>query len=250
MSASQLKKFQELSSDLAKINIELTKLSIEMTQPVSKPVATKVVPKPASKSQTRMTKAEFMAKLTELAKASDGKVAGGYFSKLTLPLKEDGNPFTSLTELANEYMIKVIRSEDPKQTHIYLDCSNMSKPEEAKPEDAKPVQAKPPTSNEKLNKPRMTKAEFMAKLQEYATATDGKVHGGKFSKATLPLKDDGTVYNSLPELAEEYKITVIRDADPKKTHVYLDCTHLIPKVVHDKPKEEEQKQEEQKQEED
>jgi hypothetical protein len=247
MSASQLKKFQELSSDLAKIHTELTKLSIEMTQSVSKPNAPQIVPKQATKSQTRMTKIEFMAKLAELAKTSDGKVAGGYFSKLTLPLKEDGNAFASLTELATEYKITVIRSEDPKQTHIYLDCSNMIMD---KSDKAEPVQAKLP--NAKLPQSRLTKAEFMARLLEYATASGGIVHGGKFSKTILPLKDDGTVYNSLPELAEEYKITVIRDADPKKTHIYLDCTNLIPKVVQDKPqdKPKEKEQVEQKQQED
>jgi hypothetical protein len=227
MSASQVQEFQELTAKLAKLSMAMAK-----GENASKSATSNVsVPKPVYKPHARMTKQEFMTKLTEHAKASDGKVAGGYFSKTTLPLKADGTVYNSLTDLATDYNIKVIRSDDPKQTHIYLNCTHLLDVSQETPE-AQQVQAKPKdvqTPVQPVAKPRLTKAEFMAQLQVHATASGGKVHGGKFSKATLPLKDDGTVYNSLPELAGEYNITVIRDADPKKTHIYLDCTHMIPK---------------------
>jgi hypothetical protein len=128
MSAAQIKKIHELTAELAKLSAEMLNPA-----PAPKPAVRKAAPSPTpnvkevKEKPKRMTDAEFLAMGKELGKDTNGKVAGGKFPKATLPLYM--GKVLSLPEVAEMLGVPVIRSDDPKQTHIYLD---FSEPVEAK----------------------------------------------------------------------------------------------------------------------
>jgi hypothetical protein len=125
--------YEKKASQLAKLSEEMVQLSVKMAQAVpnaaaSKPkqVAVPSKPKQANPEVKRMTDAEFLAHGKELGKDTNGIVAGSKFPKAILPLYMGKT--LSLVEVAEMLGIQVIRSSDPKQTHISLD---FTEPEDA-----------------------------------------------------------------------------------------------------------------------
>lgn len=239
MSAVQIKK---LTDDMAKINAMQAELMAQLSKLTSKPApkpaskpAPKLAPAPSPASIKRMTDAEFMAMGQQLGETSDGKVAGGKFPKAILPLYM--GKVLSLVEVAEKLDIPVIRSDDPKQTHIYLDFSKVKAAPAPAPAPKPAPKTAPPKPVAKEEKQRMTDAEFLAMGKKLGEASDGKVAGGKFSKATLPLYMGKEL--TLVEVAEMLGVPVIRSDDPKKTHIYLDFSEPVEAKVEEKEEKEE-----------
>jgi hypothetical protein len=89
---------------------------------------------------------------------------------------------------------------------------------------------------------RMTDAEFLAMGKKLGKESNGKVAGGKFPKATLPLYMGKVL--SLPDVAEMLGVPVIRSDDPTHTHIYLDFSEVENKDKGEEAKPEEAKPEE------